>query len=64
VRGNDNFVAVVDNNILKFKPIKVASTDGNVISVADGLQSGERIAVNLPDEVTNGSRVQPIAQRR
>jgi membrane fusion protein, multidrug efflux system len=64
VRGNDNFVAVVDNDILRFKQVKVASTDGNVISLADGLKSGERIAVNLPDEVTNGSRVRAVAPRR
>jgi membrane fusion protein (multidrug efflux system) len=64
VRGNDNFVATVDNDILRFKPIKVASTDGNLISVAEGLKPGERIAVNLPDEATNGSRVRPVAPRR
>jgi RND family efflux transporter MFP subunit len=64
VRGSDNFVAVVDNNVLNFKPIKVASTDGNVIAVADGLRSGERIAINLPDEVGNGSKVQPVTPIR
>ncbi len=64
VRGNDSFVAVVDNDILRFKPIKVASTDGNMIAVADGLRSGERIAINLPDEVTNGSKVQPVTPTR
>ena len=64
VRGADSFVAVVDNDVLRFKPIRVASTDGNTISVAEGLQAGERIAINLPDEVTNGSRVQAIAVDR
>ena len=41
-----------------------SSTDGNTIAVADGLRPGERVAVNLPDEVVNGSRVQPITARR
>ena len=63
VRGNDNFVAVVDNDVVHFMPIRVASTDGNTIAVADGLRPGERIAVNLPDEVSDGSRIQPIARR-
>jgi RND family efflux transporter MFP subunit len=63
VRGAENFVAVLDNDVLRFKAIRVASTDGNTISIADGLQAGERVAVNLPDEVTNGSKVQPIARR-
>jgi membrane fusion protein, multidrug efflux system len=64
VRGTDNFAAVVDNNVLRFKPIRVASTDGTLVSVADGLGLDERIAVNLPDEVSNGSRVQPVASAR
>jgi membrane fusion protein (multidrug efflux system) len=63
VRGAENFVAVLENDVLRFTPIKVATTDGNTISIADGLKTGERIAVNLPDEVSNGSRVQPIARR-
>ena len=64
VRGTDNFAAVVDNNVLRFKPIRVASTDGTLVSVADGLTFDERIAINLPDEVSNGSRVQPVASAR
>ncbi len=63
VRGAESFVAVLDNDVLRFKPVKVATTDGNTISVAEGLKPGERIAVNLPDEVSNGSKVQPIARR-
>jgi RND family efflux transporter MFP subunit len=63
-RGEDYFVAVVDNDVLRFKPIKVASTDGSVVNVADGLAVGERVAINLPDEVTNGSRVQPVTAAR
>jgi RND family efflux transporter MFP subunit len=63
VRGNDNFVAVLDNDTLRFKPVRVASTDGNTISIADGLSVNDKVAINLPDEVTNGSRVQPVVRR-
>lgn len=59
-RGNENVVAVLENDTVKFRPVKVASTDGSVVSLADGLQPGEKIAINVPDEVTNGSRIQPI----
>jgi hypothetical protein len=38
----------------------VASTDGAVISLTDGLRPGERIAINVPDEVVDGSRIQPV----
>jgi RND family efflux transporter MFP subunit len=63
-RGNENVVAVLDNNIVRFRPVKVASTDGSTISLAEGLKPGEQIAINVPDEVTNGSRVQPVAGTR
>jgi len=58
-------VAAVENDTLRYKPIKVASTDGNVVTVAEGLRQGDRVAINLPDEVQNGSKVQPVqAQTR
>jgi membrane fusion protein (multidrug efflux system) len=60
-RGNENVVAVLENNTVRFRTVKVASTDGSTVSLADGLKPGEKIAINVPDEVTNGSRVQPIA---
>ena len=63
VRGNDSLVAVLDNDTLRFKPVRVASTDGNTISIADGLSVNDKIAINLPDEVTNGSRVQAVTRR-
>ncbi|MEA2929926.1 MAG: hypothetical protein QOG38_2354 [Hyphomicrobiales bacterium] len=59
-RGNDSVVAVLDNDVVRFRPVKVASTDGSTVSLADGLKAGERVAINVPDEVTDGSRVQAI----
>jgi hypothetical protein len=64
VRGEDTFVATVENDMLRYKPVRVASTDGNTVAIAEGLATGERIAVNLPDEVKDGSRVQPITINR
>jgi RND family efflux transporter MFP subunit len=63
VRGNDNFVAMVENDTLRYKPIRVATTDGNTVTVAEGLQKGDQIAINLPDEMTDGAKVQPIAKK-
>jgi RND family efflux transporter MFP subunit len=59
-RGNENVVAVIDNNTVRFRSVKIASTDGGVLSLADGLAPGEKIAINVPGEVTDGSRVQPV----
>ena len=63
VRGNDNFVAMVENDTLRYKPIRVATTDGKTVTVAEGLQKGDRIAINLPDEMTDGAKVQPISKK-
>jgi RND family efflux transporter MFP subunit len=63
-RAGENVVAVLDKDVVRFRPIKVASTDGAVVSIAGGLEPGEKIAINVPDEVTNGSRIQPIESAR
>jgi RND family efflux transporter MFP subunit len=59
-RGNENVVAVLDDLVVRFRPVKVVSTDGATVSIAEGIEAGERVAINVPDEVTNGSRVQPV----
>jgi RND family efflux transporter MFP subunit len=63
-RGNESLVAVLEDEVVRFRPVKVASTDGAIVSLLDGLKPGERIAINVPDEVTNGSRIQPIVASR
>ena len=63
VRGSETLVAMVENDTLRYKPIKVASTDGNTVTVAEGVRQSDRIAINLPDEVTDGSKVQPILRK-
>jgi len=63
VRGNDSFVAMVEDDTLRYRPIRVASTDGNTVTVAEGLRQGDRIAINLPDEMTDGAKVQPILKK-
>ena len=54
---------MVENDTLRYKPVRVASTDGNTVTVAEGLQKGDRIAINLPDEIVEGAKVQPIARK-
>ncbi len=63
-RGEDNMVAVLDNNVVHFRKVTVAATDGAIVSLAEGVQPGEKIAINVPDEVTSGSRVQPVLAAR
>jgi RND family efflux transporter MFP subunit len=63
-RGNQSFVAALDNERITFRPITVASTDGATINIAEGVKPGETVAINVPDEVTNGSRIQPVSSTR
>lgn len=61
VRGTDTFVASVgDDSMVRLQPVKVANTDGLRVSLADGLRVGQRVALNLPDEVIDGSRIRPV----
>jgi len=62
VRGTNTFVADVDRDSqVHLRPVTVASTDGINASLAGGAAVGTRIALNLPDDVTDGSRVRPVA---
>ena len=59
-RGNDQFVAVVgDDSRLHYIKVAVASTDGDIVSLAGGIKPGTRIAVDLPAEAADGGLVQP-----
>jgi membrane fusion protein, multidrug efflux system len=65
VRGTNTFVAGVgEDNLVKLRRVKVASTDGMRVGLAEGARVGERIAINLPDDVSDGGKVQPIALNR
>ena len=64
IRGGNPQVAVVDNDgIVKLRAVTVAQTDGVKVRVADGLKVGERVALNLPDELGDASRIRAVAAR-
>jgi RND family efflux transporter MFP subunit len=57
-QGDKQSVAVVGNDSrLHFTPVTVASTDGETVNLASGVQPGTRIALNLPPEAVDGSLV-------
>ncbi|MDR3539029.1 MAG: efflux RND transporter periplasmic adaptor subunit, partial [Acetobacteraceae bacterium] len=65
VRGASTFVAGVgEDGLVRLRPVKVASTDGVRVSVSEGVTVGDRVAINLPDEVADGARVQPVLASR
>jgi RND family efflux transporter MFP subunit len=64
MRSDQSSIAMLDGEVVRFKPIKVASTDGATVTVADGVKPGDKVAINVPDEVTDGSRIQPVQASR
>jgi RND family efflux transporter MFP subunit len=61
VRGTRTFIADVGGDkTVHLRPVKVAGTDGTNAALAEGATVGQRVALNLPDEVGDGGRVQPV----
>jgi len=57
-RGNDQFVAVVGSDSrLHYIKIAVASTDGDTVTLAEGIKPGTKLAVDLPAEAADGGLV-------
>jgi RND family efflux transporter MFP subunit len=59
VRGTRTFVAsVADDLTVHLLPVTVAHTDGTNASLSQGAAIGLRVALNLPDEIGDGGKVQ------
>lgn len=60
-RGNDQFVAVVGSDSrLHYIKVSVASTDGDTVRLVGGIKPGTRLAVDAPDQASEGSLVDPV----
>jgi membrane fusion protein (multidrug efflux system) len=63
-RGGASLVGIVGSQSeVRFRPIKIASTDGIMINVAEGVATGDRVAVNVPNEVTEGTHIRAVTRR-
>lgn len=61
VRADQNYIAAVgDDGLVKLRQVRIASTDGDTVALAEGVAPGEHVAINLPPEITDGSRIQPV----
>lgn len=61
VRGTRTMIADLDSDqTVHLRPVTVANTDGIHALLAEGATIGQRVAINLPDEVSDGGRVQPV----
>mgnify|MGYP000653253519 CR=1 FL=1 len=64
VRQSKTFVASVDRDRVRFSAVSVGATDGAQVVVTQGVREGDTLAINLPDEITDGARIQPVPLRR
>lgn len=60
MRGGKSYVASVNDDKVKLRPIVVAATDGTTFTAADGVAAGDRVAINLPSELGDGDPVQLV----
>jgi RND family efflux transporter MFP subunit len=54
------FAAVVHDTTVRLVPIEVGESDGRTSAVTAGLRGGELVVLDLPTELNDGDRVQPI----
>jgi membrane fusion protein (multidrug efflux system) len=60
-RGVRTFVADVgDDAVVHIRPVVLARSDGTVVSLREGVKVGQKVALNVPDEIVGGSRVRPV----
>ena len=64
VRGTRTFIAdIADDLTIHLMPVTVAHTDGANASLSAGAAAGQRVALNLPDEIGDGGKVQISSQK-
>lgn len=57
-RASGPQVAVVDGNgIVNFRDVTIARDDGNFVEIASGLSAGDKVALNISNQIADGDRV-------
>src|SRR5438552_9779953 len=63
VKGNRTLVATVTpDNIVRFRQVVVADQTGESARLLSGLNEGERVARNVGERASEGSKVQPVVR--
>jgi RND family efflux transporter MFP subunit len=55
--GEQTYVFVVQGDVVDRRAVKIGGTDGDRLEVLAGVQSGERVVVSPPAELTSGAQV-------
>ncbi len=60
-RGDKHFVAVVDSdNTVALRPVTVSDNDGKIAKLSNGVSAGERVALNIGDDIEAGRVIRPV----
>ncbi len=60
LRGSKNVWIVGDDNILKFKKVKIAKSYGNNYLIRSGIKTGDNIVVSKLRVVSDGMKVKKV----
>ena len=52
------------DGVVHLRPVKVGVTDGVMVDIAEGVAVGERVAINVPNDVVEGARIRPVVASR
>jgi HlyD family secretion protein len=55
--GEQTYIFVVQGDVVDRRAVKIGGTDGDRLEVLAGVQSGERVVVSPPAELTSGAQV-------
>ena len=59
VRNEKTTVAVIENNVVHFRPVQLGRDYGDQTEIVSGLRSGDVIARTITDDVQEGAEIQP-----
>ncbi len=62
VRNAKTSVALVENNVVHFRPISIGRDYGDETEVVSGLKAGDVIAMVVSDEIQDGAKINPQYQ--
>ncbi len=55
--GGPQVAVIQPDNTVKFKDVQIGRDNGNIIEIESGLVDGDRVALNISNQIQDGSRV-------
>ena len=61
-QGVSYLTTVTPDNLLSYKAVEIAGSDGKTLRLISGVQAGDRVALNVGDGIAEGGKVRPIVE--